>query len=520
VGGGSAFHPSGVTIETTTRAPRTSLARVTWDEPYGEPTSLDPLKARGLSENTVLANTCDALQRTGPDLSLQPGLATSWTHPTPTTTVFKIRAGVRFWDGAPMTVGDVVYSLRRHLDPRLGTRYRAWVNDIQSIAQTGPDKITLTTKIPDVLVAQMMSTGLGTVIEQRYAEARGSAYGSPAGGLMCTGPFELSSWTRGRQIVLRRNPAYWDEALEPRVQTLVFKFITDPTKLIEALTAGRIDGTYEVPIAGIPRLASLGSIYAGLSTSQEILQPLQSTGLDANWRIRKALSFGIERTSIIQSVLHEVAVPELFPIPPDSFAYATQRFRTWWLAADTPVPRHGGPARTFVVEAGEPKATMTIGIEQGDLQSLAVAQAVRGAAAEIGLKMAVARLPRARYEALMFSKAARRGIDWTIGRAAYLDQAEPLQAFFYWGLSNSSYNFDGFKDPHADSLFAEARAQADPQLRAPLAIRALQRWVRTVNNIPLYISPELLFMNNTITGAPTSLPTFLYYPWAAMLGGA
>ncbi|HEX4838296.1 MAG TPA: ABC transporter substrate-binding protein, partial [Solirubrobacteraceae bacterium] len=172
------FHPAGIAITPTTPPATRLLSRVTWDEPYGEPPSLDPLKSYALPANTVLSNTCDALLRTGPDLKLQPGLATSWTHPTPTTTVFKIRQGVRFWDGSPLTVGDVVYSLSRQLDPKLGTFYTAWVADIKSIAQTGPDEVTLTTKVPDVIVAQMMASGLGTVIEKRYAEAKGSAYGT------------------------------------------------------------------------------------------------------------------------------------------------------------------------------------------------------------------------------------------------------------------------------------------------------------------------------------------------------
>src|ERR1700686_2792583 len=79
----SPFHPAGVTVTPTTPAASSTVAQVTWDEPYGEPASLDPLKAYALPENTVLSNTCDALLRTGPDLKLQPGLASSWTHPTP-----------------------------------------------------------------------------------------------------------------------------------------------------------------------------------------------------------------------------------------------------------------------------------------------------------------------------------------------------------------------------------------------------------------------------------------------------
>ena len=426
----AAFHPAGVTVTPRTPAPTKSVGQVTWDEPYGEPASLDPLKAYALPENTVMSNTCDALLRTGPELKLEPALATSWTHPTPTTTVFKIRQGVHFWDGSPMTVGDVVYSLNRHLDPKLGTFYTAWVADIKSIAQSGPEEVTVTTKVPDVIVSQMMASGLGTVIERRFAEAKGASYGTAAGGIMCTGPFELKSWQSGTQIVLTRNPSYWDPALEPKVQTLVFKFVTDASILTNALASGAIDGTYEVPIQGIPQLKGAGTMYYGLSTNQGILQPIQTTGLSTNPKIRRALSLAIDRAGIAQTVFQGLAVPARAAVPPDSFSYATDRYRSWYLSVPTPSTPNLEAARRLVQEAGSPKGTMTIGIQQGDSQSAAVAGAIQSAAQQIGLNMQVKALPSAQYIELIFSEKARAGIDWTTGNNNYIDQAEPLQVLY------------------------------------------------------------------------------------------
>ncbi len=515
----SPFHPAGVSITPTTPAATKSVSSVTWDEPYGEPPSLDPLKSYGIPENTVLSNVCDALLRTGPNLKLQPGLASSWTHPTPTTWVFHIRSGVHFWDGTPLTTEDVVYSLNRQLDPKNGTFYTAWVADIKSIAQSGPSEVTLTTKVPDVIVAQMMASGLGTVIEKKYAEAKGAAYGTPAGGIMCTGPFELKSWQSGQQIVLNRNPSYWDPTLEPKVGTLTFKFVTDATTLTNALTSGAIDGTYEVPIQGISRLKEAGNMYYGLSTNQGILQPIQAKGIVTNVKIREALSLAIDRAGIAKTIFQGLAVPSRAAVPPDSFSYATQQYQNWYEAVPTPPTPDLEAAKKLVREAGSPSTPMTIGIQLGDSQAAAVAGAIQSAAQQIGLNMKVKTLPTAQYVELVFSEKARAGIDWTTGNNNYIDQAEPLQVLYYWGRSNSPYNLDGFANAEVDHLFAEARAQSDPNRRATVAIEALQKWAVPVNNIPLYVSPQRLFMNRRITGAPASFSTFLYYPWAAALGG-
>jgi peptide/nickel transport system substrate-binding protein len=517
--GEAPIHPPGVNVTTATPPPSKTVAQVTWDEPYGEPPSLDPLKDYGIPENTVLSNVCDALLRTGPDLKLQPGLASSWTHTSPTTWVFKIRQGVHFWDGTPLTPADVVYSINRQLNPALGTFYTAWVADIKGVAQTGPNEVTLTTKVPDVIVAQMMASGLGTVIEQAYAEKKGSAYGTPAGGIMCTGPFELKSWQAGQQIVLTRNPHYWDAELEPKVQTLTFKFITDPTTLTDALQSGAIDGTYEVPVKAVEQLKSAGTIYYGLSTNQGILQPIQATGLDTNEKVREALSLAIDREGIAKTIFQGLAVPERAAVPPDSFSYATSLYQHWYQSVPTPTAPNLEAARKLVREAHSPKEAMTIGIQQGDAQSLAVAEAIQSAAGQIGLNMKIKTLPTAQYVELVFSAKARAGIDWTTGNNNYIDQAEPLQVLYYWGRSNSPYNLDGFSSHEVDSLFAQARAQNEPEARAKLAIKALELWVKPVNNIPLYVAPQRLFMNKSISGAPPSFSTFLYYPWAALLGG-
>jgi peptide/nickel transport system substrate-binding protein len=371
-----------------------------------------------------------------------------------------------------------------------------------------------------VIVAQMMASGLGTVIEKRYAEAKGSSYGTASGGLECSGPFELKSWQTGRQITLARNPHYWDATLEPKVETLIFKFITDPTTLIDGLASGEIDGTYEVPIQGIQRIESAGKMFYGLSTNQGILQPIQTTGLSTNTKVREAISLAIDREGIANTIFQGRAVPELAAVPPDSFSYATARYRSWYVNVGTPTKPNIAAAKKLVQEAGSPTGTMTIGIQHGDPQSLAVATAIQSAAKQIGLNVAVKTLSTTQYEELIFSEKARKGIDWTTGNNNYIDQSEPLQVLYYWGRSNSPYNLDGFKSPEVDSLFAQARAQADPEKRAELATRALGKWVTPVNNIPLYVYPERLFMNSRITGAPASFSTLLYYPWAADLGGS
>ena len=50
----------------------------------------------------------------------------------------------------------------------------------------------------------------GVVIEKSYAEQQGKNYGTPAGGIMCTGAYELKSWKPGVGVTAVANPHYWN----------------------------------------------------------------------------------------------------------------------------------------------------------------------------------------------------------------------------------------------------------------------------------------------------------------------
>jgi len=63
--------------------------------------------------------------------------------------VFTLRPGAKFWDGHPVTPADVVYSLDRNTDPKLGGFYGPVFSRVSSIAATGSDQVTIALKQPD-----------------------------------------------------------------------------------------------------------------------------------------------------------------------------------------------------------------------------------------------------------------------------------------------------------------------------------------------------------------------------------
>src|SRR5215467_7434503 len=195
-------------LVTTTPAGTKPVSSAVWAV-YRDVNSLDPIYAFDYPENTADSLMCESLLRQAPNGSLQPGLTTVAT-PSPTTMVFTLRPGAKFWDGHPVTPADVVYSLDRNTNPKLGGFYGLVFNRVKSIAATRSSQVTITLKQPDYWLQGELASMPGIVIEQAFAGKQGKNYGTPAGSIMCTGAYMFKSWNPGVGVVAVRNPHYWN----------------------------------------------------------------------------------------------------------------------------------------------------------------------------------------------------------------------------------------------------------------------------------------------------------------------
>ena len=275
-----------------------SLSSLTWDLPYGEPNTVDPPNTAFYSSSLIAANLCDPLLRLSPNYSISPNLAT-YRQPSPLTLVFSLRPGVKFWDGSPVTAADVVWSLQHSASPATAVAF-LYAN-VKSITATGPLQVTVTFKKPDSLFLFEMATFVGMVQEKRFAEHAGTKLGSAAGKIMCSGPYELTSWAPGTGMTLTANPHYWNPAGRAHAHTVHIEFTTDSTSIAQALIAGQLDGAYEISPATIPRLqnASSGKLIFGTPSQLYLtLSVARPTGPLASLDVRKALFMTINRAAL------------------------------------------------------------------------------------------------------------------------------------------------------------------------------------------------------------------------------
>jgi peptide/nickel transport system substrate-binding protein len=114
-----------------------------------EQSSIDPQFSR--TGNNQMTSTMIFGRLVDFDLNLQmsPGLAESWTNVDPLTWDIKLRSGVTFHDGSPLTPEDVIYSMERADEvPNSPAPYTDQVAAVAKVEKTGDLTLRVTTKTP------------------------------------------------------------------------------------------------------------------------------------------------------------------------------------------------------------------------------------------------------------------------------------------------------------------------------------------------------------------------------------
>jgi peptide/nickel transport system substrate-binding protein len=500
-------------------APKGDVAHLNWAMPQGEPASIDPTQGSDLSPTFVTSNLCESLLKLNPDFSIANNLASKVATPDPTTYVYTLRDGVRFWDGKPMTADDVVYSLKYAARPESFVAF--FFENVKSIRATGPHQVTVKLSKPDALFNRELAGSPGAVMEKAFSEKAGKKLGTAKGGLMCTGPFKLASWKSGQSIELVRNDDYWDPAGRAKAATVSLKFLTDSTALAQALIAGEVDGAYEIPPAIIPSLqkASSGRLHQGPSTEYLEMGALRPGGPLANPDLRAALFWSIDRKALASAVFHNTATPNYTLVSTNSFDPGAKRvyqqaYAKYAKAHTLTIDQ----AKQLVQKAGARGKTIKLAALAGDATQSQLAQLVQEQGQQLGLKIKIEPVQPTQYAQLFVDPKLRGNYDLYFV-TGFNGLPEPVELLGFVITSKAFYNFTGYSNKQVDQLIDQARQTADAQERAKLVTRAQDIFEREPHDTSLLSRNEVMFLNKKYTGAITSF-TYLGRPSLAAIGAA
>ncbi len=513
--GGSTAAPE---WEYTAQTPEPSgdIDSFTWAN-YAEPYSLDYAYAFDYADNMVLSNVCESLLRLNPDYTLSPGLAESFEQTSELTWVYRIRPGVTFHDGTPLTAADVVASMNRHLDPAVGSSWYSVYQNVASIEQTGDLEVTVTTTIPDSQFNQGMGGSAGVVESAATLAEQGTDYGNSTGLVNCTGPFELSEWQSGESITLTRYDGYWDESLKARSGEVRFVFMNDSTARVNALKSGDVDGSWMLPVDAISQLqgSGAGDVYFGMSTATSNLIVSNLDGPLGDLRVRQALMYALDRQGILDAAAKGYGEVSDALTQEANWTEASDETRTAAFEGLEDYPTDLDEAKKLVEEAGVSGEKIVFATAPIGNDFNVISQATAAAAQSIGLEAEIKTVTPNAYTALFSDPSAREGVDlfYTVW---YLSSPDPLEMYAVLRTGEFS-NYGNWSDPEYDEIATQAVGTFDAEARAQLTSRLQHIANEQLPWLPLYDGPMPVFVGERITGVAPSI-AFLYYPWAATIG--
>jgi len=299
--------------------------------------STDPGTNRDANTDGVIAHVVEGLVAFRDDTSIGPMLADSWAVSNDGKTyTFRLRQGVKFHNGATMTADDVIWSLKRWLDP--ATQWRCLsefsatgIARIEKIEAPDPQTVAITLDQPSALFLPTVARpdcGQTAIIHRDSVGADGK-WIAPIG----TGPFKLAEWKRGQYVDVLRFDGYvsrseprngYTGAKDARVDRVRFNVIPDSSAAKAGLLSGSLDVIMSLSIPDLEELKSRPEVQLSITPALGLTGILFQTKdpLLKDVRIRRAIALSIDTAQIVDAVMMGTARPNNSALPLGSPFYS------------------------------------------------------------------------------------------------------------------------------------------------------------------------------------------------------
>ncbi len=466
----------------------------------GGASTLDPQAEAELFTNIAALQVYESLVRYDEHLKLAPSLATEWKATGPRTWVYKLRRGVKFQDGTPLTADDVVFSFERARQS--GSAFKLYANQAGIPRKVDEHTIEFTTAAPNpvqpVALVNILIMSRAWCEKHRTTRPQDFAHNEEtysARHAMGTGPFRLVSYEAGVKTVYEKNRDWWGIAAglyTGNVDRVEFRPIASPPTRMAALKSGEVDFVLDPPVQDVRLLERDPSlkvwngeenrvIFIGLDMARDQLLYSDVKGRNPfkDRRVRLALYQAIDIEALKRSVMRGLSIPTGIPLPSLAALPGVKDVRH---------PFDIEAARRLLAEAGYPKGFgFTLHCPNDRyVNDEKICIALAGMWAKAGLRVAVDASPKALY----FQKCERLDVSaylvgWGGATTDPIFTLKPvLHARTAQGAGDS--NFGNFHLPELDALTDRIESEMDPAKRDTMIREAIAILEREVPELPLH----------------------------------
>lgn len=393
-------------------------------------------------------------------LQLEPMLASSW-KPSKGGAVwtFKLRSGVKFHNGSPLTADDVVYTMQQLADPKNAS------NALSTFA--GVLKPSGVVKVDSSTVAFHLEAPNGNfpylVSSDNYNAIivpKGTDFAKWQSTFMGTGPFKLKSYTQNVGANFVANPDYWGG--KPKLASTAFTFYTSQQPQILALQGGQVDVIVQFVVQGAQSLINNSSynIIKLKSANHRELSMRNDQAPFTDPRVRQAVALSLDRPNMVKALLSS-----------DGVLGNDNPFSPKFPSVDTSVPQRAqdlAKAKQLLAAAGHSSGFSTTLVTEEYQEIPALAQVIQQAAAQIGVTIKL----KVETQTAYYGKSTYGNSDWLDGAMSLVDYGDRgvPNVFLEAPLtSGGPWNAAHFRNKAYDALVKQYVASVDLQSQKSLA---------------------------------------------------
>lgn len=432
-----------------------------------DPTSLDPHEQLASATLQLSHLVFDPLVRRRKDNSFEPRLAESWEQLDDVTLRFHLRDGVSFHSGRKFSADDVVWTFNRL---KTSPDFKALFEPFESANKVDDLTVDIVTKAPYPLVLNLATYIFpmdrefysGTDEKGRPKDAvvkHGSSFASA--NMSGTGPFMVTSREQGIRLELERFDGYWDKNSPGNVQKIVLTPIKEPATRVAALLAGDVDFIAPVPPTDLQRIEAASCCTLITAPSTRVLTfELNQDRIEAfkDPRVRKAMSYAINREGIAKKIMRGFATPA-GQLSPEGYAGHDPGLKPVYdLDKAKALMKEAGYEDGFSVTMIAPNNRYV-----GDAR---IAEAVAAMLAKINIKVDLQTMPKAQYWQRF---DARDGDILMIGWQSDTQDSANFYEFLAMTpdpkTGYGQYNAGDYSNPQVDRLTVQSQTMTDEAAR-------------------------------------------------------
>jgi len=467
-----------------------------------DPVGLDPHTTSATATRNMLENVYDTLVMFDSEGRIVPGLAESWeTSEDGLTWTFRLREGVTFHNGDPLTAQDVAFSINRIKDPEVASPNAGDFEVVESVTAQDDRTVVFTLSEPYSPLLSKLAFSLNVIVPQSVVEENGNLDEVVVG----TGPFRFVEYLPQTRLVLEKNDAYWgtdEEGNElPYLDGITFTFYPDPTARTTALATGNVDWIEYVPAADLPALQANPDVevVGGLSANFRSLYLNPNRPPLDNVQVRQAIAYAVNEQAIVDLALFGTGgVPATGTTVPASSFYAVEN--SPYVGQDLE------RARALLAEAGFADGfDLDLYVTSTYDFLRTPAEVIQADLAQVGIRVNI----RAEDWSIYLPTVLEGDFTATIlGESGQADPDDYLYTVFH---TDAGGNFADFSDPELDRLLEQGRRVSDEEERKAIYDEAQARI--------LELSPQVfLFHSAQYEAHRANVEGFEHFPNTSYLG--